>query len=98
MTAYHHALILTLEYVALVSHLQCCNACAFMLCFTFSIADGQCSYGDIRLANGYIEQEGRVEICVDDVWGVICDDGWDKTDAHIACQQLGYAEQGMLQL
>ena len=64
----------------------------------FSIADGQCNYGEIRLANGYIEQEGRVEICVDDVWGVICDDGWDKTDAHIACQQLGFAEQGMLQL
>ncbi len=67
----------------------------YALLFSITV-DGQCSYGDIRLVSGYIEQEGRVEICVDDVWGVICDDGWDKTDAHIACQQLGYAEQGII--
>jgi deleted-in-malignant-brain-tumors protein 1 len=23
------------------------------------------------------------------VWGSICDDGWDQTDAHIVCTQLG---------
>lgn len=58
------------------------------------IDDDQCNHGDIRLVDGYIEQEGRVEICFESVWGVICDQGWDKTDAHIACQQLGHPELG----
>ncbi len=35
-----------------------------------------------------------MEICFESVWGVICDQGWDKTDAHIACQQLGHPELG----
>ena len=55
---------------------------------------GDCTPGAIRLQGSVIEQEGRVEICYDDVWGVICDEGWDKTDAHIACTQLGYPDLG----
>ena len=48
----------------------------------------------MRLNGGNIEQEGRVEVCVNGVWGSICDYGWDKTDAHVICKQLGYAELG----
>ena len=50
----------------------------------------------MRLKGGDIEQEGRVEVCVNGVWGSICDYGWDKTDAHVVCKQLGYAELGKL--
>lgn len=35
-------------------------------------------------------------MCVNGVWGSICDKGWDKTDAHIICQQLGHPELGIL--
>jgi deleted-in-malignant-brain-tumors protein 1 len=41
--------------------------------------------------DGVIQQQGRVEVCVDGVWSGICDDGWDKTNAYIVCQQLGFA-------
>ena len=53
-----------------------------------------CNEGAMRLNGGSIEQEGRVEVCVNGVWGSICDYGWDKTDAHVICKQLGYAELG----
>ena len=56
---------------------------------------GECTNGDIRLVDGIIDNEGRVEVCVNGVWGTYCDQGWDKTDAHVVCTQLGHPELGM---
>ena len=62
---------------------------------TYILLDpGSCEEGAVRLASGIIDQEGRVELCHDGVWGSICNTGWDKTDALIICQQLGYAKTG----
>ena len=33
---------------------------------------------------------GRLEIFIDDEWGTVCDDGFDRTDADVACHQLGF--------
>ena len=54
------------------------------------IDPGQCEEGSVRLADGVIEQEGRVEVCVHGVWGSVCDDGWDKIDGLVVCSQMGY--------
>ena len=53
-----------------------------------------CTDGQLRLAGGNIANEGRVEICVNNMWGTVCDDFWGTTDATIVCQQLGYLMQG----
>ena len=45
--------------------------------------------------DGAIQQEGRVEVCNNGVWGSVCDHSWDKTDAHVICQQMGQSELGM---
>ena len=57
---------------------------------------GQCTNGDVQLVNGAIYQEGRVEICVNGVWGSICNDDWSTTDsAFVVCKQLGFINSGI---
>ena len=52
-----------------------------------------CASGDLRLSGGNIINEGRIEICINNVWGTICDDNWSDTDANVACRKLGFSAQ-----
>ena len=57
----------------------------------------ECQEGALRLAGeGADELSGRVEICLDEFWGTVCDDGWDMRDATTVCRQLRLS--GMIQL
>jgi len=57
-----------------------------------------CNDGQLRLGNGSygstpagaIYHEGRVEVCINETFGAICDVGWDQLDAQVACRQFGY--------
>ena len=53
-----------------------------------------CTEGDIRLVGGSNVYEGRVEVCHNDVWRAVCDDGqhggWGRNNGIVACRQLGY--------
>jgi len=42
------------------------------------------------VGGGY-PSEGRVEICINNAFGTICDDGWSNEDAQVICRQLGYS-------
>lgn len=49
-----------------------------------------CTNGHLRLAGGYDENEGRVEICSNGLWGTVYSEGWDSLDALVVCRQLRY--------
>ena len=59
-----------------------------------SLTDLVCPSGDIRLVGGSAQDEGRVELCLNNAWGTICDDGFDANDANVICRQLGYPDHG----
>ena len=48
----------------------------------------------MRLVDGAVESEGRVEICFNNQFGTVCDDNWDGNDAAVVCFQLGFGREG----
>ena len=55
-----------------------------------------CNDGDIRLEGGSVEEEGRVEVCMNEVWGTVCDDSFTTVDANVVCGQLRYSRYSEL--
>ena len=65
--------------------------------------DGNCTHGDLRIAarsddSTDLFSEGRLEVCVNNAWGTICDTAYSARDADVACSQLGYDDQGTLHI
>ena len=74
-----------------------------------SIIMADCEDGDIRLVGGNTQYEGRVEVCINRVWGTVCSSRynpywwwwsysyyWGTPDSNVVCRQLGHMELGTI--
>ena len=47
-----------------------------------------CATGDVRLAGSRDTSEGRVEVCVNNQWGTVCDDSWNERGVNLVCRAI----------
>ena len=62
--------------------------------YYFIVDHEECNEGEVRLVNGTVKKEGRLEICNNGIWGGICSYSFTQIDGYIACKQMGY-DNGM---
>lgn len=44
----------------------------------------------LRLVDGKIGKEGRVEVYMNNHWGTVCNTNWGQNEAQVVCENLGY--------
>jgi deleted-in-malignant-brain-tumors protein 1 len=49
--------------------------------------------GEVRLRGGDNVTLGRVEVCLNNAWGTVCNSRFGTNDARVICQQLGFSER-----
>ena len=60
---------------------------------TLTVAETLCDTGEVRLVGGKANSfSGRVEVCVNGVWGTICNarQDWSSDNAAVVCLQVGF--------
>ena len=57
----------------------------------------KCVTGEARLVGGSVKSEGRVEVCINSVWGSVCNESnkWWSWNTKVLCKQLGHQELGV---
>ena len=70
---------------------------AYIMTLWRLISGSTCPQGAVRVSDGTTSNlYGRLEICNNHAWRLVCADLWDNVDAQVACRQLGLPSAGKL--
>ncbi|XP_019853225.1 PREDICTED: deleted in malignant brain tumors 1 protein [Amphimedon queenslandica] len=96
----NEATILSCPHNGLAGYACSINRDANVFCQNIGTLKADCTEGEVRLVNGNTQYEGRVEICINRVWGTVCSRShsilysWDTLDSNVVCRQAGHMELG----
>uniref|UniRef100_A0A1X7TYN8 SRCR domain-containing protein n=1 Tax=Amphimedon queenslandica TaxID=400682 RepID=A0A1X7TYN8_AMPQE len=99
----NEATILSCPRNGLAGYACSTNRDANVFCQNFDVLKADCTEGEVRFVNGSTQYEGRVEICINRVWGTVCSRrdsirpwrySWDTLDSNVVCRQAGHMELG----
>ena len=71
-----------------------------MIVLAVSTEAGDCVDDQVRLVDGATDEQnltmdGRLEICINNAWGTICNNNFRQVDVEVACGQLsGFQREG----
>ena len=55
-----------------------------------------CTEGSVRLVGGWRDTEGTVEVCYDNLWGLIAANDWDDDDSSVVCSPTRISENWLV--
>lgn len=59
-----------------------------------SVSMGSCGDGEVRLVGGSNSTFGRLEVCINNAWGSVCNTRFGSNEALVVCRQLGFSTDG----
>ena len=65
-----------------------------MYMYMYDEHPASCKDGDVRLVNGKNRYEGYIQVCFNQRWEAIYNDGWTGKETWVVCRELGYPPQG----
>jgi len=66
----------------------------YSLLEVFTVA-GNCTDGEVRLVGGNNRSLGRVEVCINNAWGTVCNARFGTNEARVICRQLTFDDKGI---
>ena len=71
-----------------------CNIFTLII-IDINVTDSHCTDYDVRLVDGASPNEGKVQMCINGVWGVVCLRYLYTHDVGVICHQLGFQREGL---
>ncbi len=72
----------------------CSVVCTCVDPATVDASATQCINSHVMLFGNRLNNTGRAQICINNVWGTICDNGISSSELRVICRQWGPYSEG----